>query len=1366
MNNAPFFDTDVFAGRTGVRGEADAARRKMRQGFSGFQLPGHGLRLLILLLLLGLLTGISGTAQAQNLWTDRNSLPTSGNWKLDVDVFLDNKQWSISEPVTLDLNGKTIDSFTRTGYSLSEAVVIHSGGSLTLTGTGRLQTSILSPYAPSSNDALKITNGVVIRGGSFNLQGKVEISGFEGNAVELEKISGSTFHMRGGTISGGKNGLYAGGGDISINGGTISGADTGLTIPGSSIVTMTSGLISRNKQGVRIESQGYFKMSGGTITHNTECGIDLQSGCSFDISDRPVITENGPTGARMNVKMNGNRITVVGGLSGALIGVNTGGQPGVFTSGLPGNGDASYFSIDGGTGSYTLGLDAAGEAALGYEVSFSISGVMVPSTQIVQPGNPVTEPAFTNLDGWYKDSSYSDKWNFGSETVNGNLKLYARLLDAVASVSDGVNTAEYASLQEAFDAAKPGMTVKLLKNIDESTDSFPLTAPAGSVTSGAVTLDLNGKTIDASSSWMITAVIIPSGTALTLADSSSGGRINTFLRAVDIQGGSFTMEGGTVSGSGGGVYMGGGSFTMKGGDVSGNDEGVNMGGGSFTMKGGTVSNNGICGIFVDGGDVSIEGGEISGNTVSGIEILSGTLSLSGNPQVTSNGPENSPCNVYLPYLDSTINIAGDLDASANVGVRMQHPGVFTSGLSGRGDALNFSSDDSAYAVGINGEKEAILGTPCSVDFYTSGIGTAPEPLTLAGGSLIPEPAFSADGYRLEGWYRDGQYQTAWNFGSDTISEALTLFAQLTPVPYAISYDLAGGVLPEGADNPGIYTIESPDFTLVNPVLEGHEFLGWTGTGLNQMTKTVSVAQGSFGNRTYTAHWKPNTVNVSFNANGGEGTMDDQLFSYGVPQELKPHAFTRKDHGFHGWNTAADGSGIAYNDGQSISVTKNLTLYAQWVPGHTVTFIPNGNNDVTGHMDAEVFLKGTKHSLTKNVFVRTGYSFTGWNTAADGTGIPYGDGAEVTIDADLTLYAQWKGNRYRVRFDANGGAGTMAEQAFTWGEPQALSANGFTREGYKFIGWNLAADGSGTNYGDEALVHDLTPDDGAVVTLYAEWVEAQAGTFLITFDANDGSGDESRQQVAANTPVQLMPNQFVRPGYVFREWNTAADGTGDAYGDGAAVQLQSDLRLYAQWEEEGDPAKIPMTLRVEFVNLRNNGSRGVPPEITDLTMGPVRIRIKGHGEESVSEPLMLSVSTWDPATVTMMVNFDREIPGLAPGSHEVNVEGLPKMVYENENIIIAGVPVEGSLKWKYELSVMTEINVKDGEMIIRVWLLWDDGRRPGDEIGIYALPEDEIGAYVEYQDGTREYLLFHTYDICMAWLGSEELCAGPERCFHK
>ena len=49
---------------------------------------------------------------------------------------------------------------------------------------------------------------------------------------------------------------------------------------------------------------------------------------------------------------------------------------------------------------------------------------------------------------------------------------------------------------------------------------------------------------------------------------------------------------------------------------------------------------------------------------------------------------------------------------------------------------------------------------------------------------------------------------------------------------------------------------------------------------------------------------------------------------------------------------------------------------------------------------------------------------------------------------------------------------------------------------------------------------------------------------------------------------------------------------------------------------------------------------------------------------------------------------------------------------------------------------------------------------------YALPEDEIGAYVLLPDGTKEYLLFQTYDICMSWLSSDELCKGPQRCYHK
>ena len=84
-------------------------------------------------------------------------------------------------------------------------------------------------------------------------------------------------------------------------------------------------------------------------------------------------------------------------------------------------------------------------------------------------------------------------------------------------------------------------------------------------------------------------------------------------------------------------------------------------------------------------------------------------------------------------------------------------------------------------------------------------------------------------------------------------------------------------------------------------------------------------------------------------------------------------------------------------------------------------------------------------------------------------------------------------------------------------------------------------------------------------------------------------------------------------------------------------------------------------------------------------------------------------------------------------------------------------------WERDLDAIA----RAGFNTIRVWLVWDDGSRPADDgIAIYALPEDEIGAYWLRKDGTKEYLLFQTYDICMTYLGSDELCRGPERCFHK
>jgi uncharacterized repeat protein (TIGR02543 family) len=122
------------------------------------------------------------------------------------------------------------------------------------------------------------------------------------------------------------------------------------------------------------------------------------------------------------------------------------------------------------------------------------------------------------------------------------------------------------------------------------------------------------------------------------------------------------------------------------------------------------------------------------------------------------------------------------------------------------------------------------------------------------------------------------------------------------------------------------------------------------------------------------------------------------------------------------------------------------------------------------------------ALSTNTFTRTGYSFSGWNTAANGSGTSYANGATYNFSTDVTLYAQWTAlPNHTVTFNSNGGTGTMNNQVAN--VPTALSTNTFTRKGYLFNGWNTAANGSGTSYTNGA-----TYNFSADVTLYAQWVE--------------------------------------------------------------------------------------------------------------------------------------------------------------------------------------------------------------------------------------------------------------------------------------
>ena len=145
-------------------------------------------------------------------------------------------------------------------------------------------------------------------------------------------------------------------------------------------------------------------------------------------------------------------------------------------------------------------------------------------------------------------------------------------------------------------------------------------------------------------------------------------------------------------------------------------------------------------------------------------------------------------------------------------------------------------------------------------------------------------------------------------------------------------------------------------------------------------------------------------------------------------------------------------------------------------------IPKTGAHITWVIDSEVvaeedYLKGTmpsfKGSTDKAPDENYRYTFTGWSPEV------------VVAEEDATYTAQYSATArvfYTITFNANGGEGSMEPQRFEVGVDTALNTNAFTRESYKFIGWNTAADGSGATYADEGAILELTGD----MTLYAQW----------------------------------------------------------------------------------------------------------------------------------------------------------------------------------------------------------------------------------------------------------------------------------------
>ena len=181
------------------------------------------------------------------------------------------------------------------------------------------------------------------------------------------------------------------------------------------------------------------------------------------------------------------------------------------------------------------------------------------------------------------------------------------------------------------------------------------------------------------------------------------------------------------------------------------------------------------------------------------------------------------------------------------------------------------------------------------------------------------------GYDFEGWYNG---DTKYTFGS-TLSESITLTAKFSnPKTYNISYDLDGGT----ATNPATYNVESDAITLNNPVKTGYTFTGWSGTGLTgENNMAVTIAKGSTGDRTYTAHFSQNSYTVKFDTVGGSSISDKTGVTWTDKVLDGITAPTKDGWEFTGWKCGdvTVNADTKYSDLATNDTVTSVTLVAQW-----------------------------------------------------------------------------------------------------------------------------------------------------------------------------------------------------------------------------------------------------------------------------------------------------------------------------------------------------------------------------------------------------------------------------------------------------
>lgn len=446
----------------------------------------------------------------------------------------------------------------------------------------------------------------------------------------------------------------------------------------------------------------------------------------------------------------------------------------------------------------------------------------------------------------------------------------------------------------------------------------------------------------------------------------------------------------------------------------------------------------------------------------------------------------------------------------------------------------------------------------AVTFVTNG-GTDVAGQTVKTDEKIKKPGDpEKTGYTFGGWYTDQSCTKAWNFDSDKVSDAMTLYAKWT----ANTYDVTLNLNYDGAAEPTKITVtyDGTYSALTTPERAGYDFLGWYTAQTDGEQVTADSKVSITAPQTLYAHWKEGaaTYTVKHYQQNTEDMTDNNYkeFEFETLTGITGQQTMAAAKTYTGFASAKafDQLPIKADSSTVISIYYDrLTYTVTWMNGDTKL------QDETLRYGAMPNYKGD--TPTKEDTGHT-YTFTGWSP----------EPSEVTGNVTYTAQFSDSLNTYDITYNLNDGTNASGNPSrYTYGTAVTLADP--TRTGYTFGGWFTNSDFSGD------AVTEIPADATGDKAFYAKWT---ANEYTVTFDANEGTVTQESKTVTYDGTYGDLPTPK-RSGYKFLGWFTDLTGTDKVTAD-KKVSITAAQTLYAHWSE--DNSEYPLWVNNTRVTAKN------------------------------------------------------------------------------------------------------------------------------------------------------------------------------------